>query len=83
MTDNIISNNDNYSQSQQILNYLQTGNALTALDAIRLFNCLQLGARTYDLRQQRYISDLAKGVGTHVPNISRVKGECLYPHGVV
>lgn len=55
MTDNIISNNENYSQSQQILNYLQTGNALTALDAIRLFNCLRLGARIYDLRQQGYV----------------------------
>ena len=44
----------NYSQSEQILKYLQAGNALTPLEALRKFNCLRLGARIYDLRQLGY-----------------------------
>lgn len=42
------------SQSEQILKYLQAGNALTPLEALRKFNCLRLGARIYDLRQLGY-----------------------------
>ena len=38
------------SQSEQILKYLQAGNALTPLEALRKFNCLRLGVRIYDLR---------------------------------
>ncbi|WP_425319065.1 helix-turn-helix domain-containing protein [Snodgrassella alvi] len=37
------SNSENYSQSKQILDYLQSGNALTPLEALRKFNCLRLG----------------------------------------
>jgi len=43
------------SQTNQILNYLQAGNVLTSLEALRKFNCLRLGARIYDLRQQGYV----------------------------
>lgn len=43
------------SQTDQILNYLQAGNVLTSLEALRKFNCLRLGARIYDLRQQGYV----------------------------
>lgn len=43
------------SQTDQILNYLQAGNVLTPLEALRKFNCLRLGARIYDLRQQGYV----------------------------
>jgi hypothetical protein len=39
------------SQSELILRYLQAGNKLTPLDALRLFGCLRLGARIWDLRQ--------------------------------
>ena len=49
------SNSENYSQSKQILDYLQSGNALTPLEALRKFNCLRLGARIYDLRQKGYV----------------------------
>ena len=42
------------SQSEQILEYLQAGNVLTPLEALRKFNCLRLGARIYDLRQLGY-----------------------------
>ncbi|WP_367456383.1 helix-turn-helix domain-containing protein [Snodgrassella alvi] len=38
------------SQSEQILKYLQAGNALTPLEALRKFNYLRLGVRIYDLR---------------------------------
>ncbi|MGE9659258.1 helix-turn-helix domain-containing protein [Snodgrassella alvi] len=48
------SDSENYSQSKQILDYLQAGNALTPLEALRKFNCLRLGARIYDLRQLGY-----------------------------
>ena len=43
------------SQTDQILNYLQAGNVLTPLEALRKFNCLRLGARIYDLRQKGYV----------------------------
>jgi phosphate/sulfate permease len=42
------------SQSKQIIRYLQQGNSLTSLDALRLFGCMRLGARIYDLRAQGY-----------------------------
>lgn len=43
------------SQTDQILNYLQAGNVLTPLEAMRKFNCMRLGARIYDLRQKGYV----------------------------
>ena len=43
------------SQTDEILNYLQAGNVLTPLEAMRKFNCLRLGARIYDLRQKGYV----------------------------
>ena len=46
------SDSENYSQSKQILDYLQAGNALTPLEALRKFHCLRLGARIYDLQQK-------------------------------
>jgi len=42
------------SQSEQILKYLQAGNALTFLEVLRKFNCLRLAARIYYLRQSGY-----------------------------
>jgi len=43
------------SQAQSILNYLQQGNSLTALEALELFKCMRLGARIWDLKQQGYV----------------------------
>jgi hypothetical protein len=40
------------SQSEAILAHLQSGESLTALQALSLFNCLRLGARVLDLRRQ-------------------------------
>jgi hypothetical protein len=42
------------SQEQAILEYLQGGAALTPLDALRLFGCMRLGARIWDLRRKGY-----------------------------
>ena len=40
------------TQSAQILKALKNGERLTHLDAEKRFNCLRLGARIYDLKQQ-------------------------------
>lgn len=42
------------SQNHLILNHLKNGNTLTSLEALSLFNCLRLGARIMDLRNQGY-----------------------------
>ena len=40
------------SQNQAILQHLQAGNALTRLDALRLFQCARQAARINDLRMR-------------------------------
>jgi hypothetical protein len=40
------------SQSEAILEHLKSGESLTALQALSLFNCLRLGARILELRRQ-------------------------------
>ena len=40
------------AQSKQILEYLQKGNSLTPLEALKMFDCMRLGARVYDLKRQ-------------------------------
>jgi len=45
------------SQTQRILAYLQDGNTITPLEALRKFSCLRLGAR---------ISDISKIIGKPV-----------------
>ena len=49
-----INQNETTSQTQsaQILKALKNGERLTHLDAEKRFNCLRLGARIYDLKQQ-------------------------------
>jgi hypothetical protein len=42
------------SQSEAILAHLQSGESLTAIQALSLFNCLRLGARVLDLRRAGY-----------------------------
>lgn len=39
------------SQNKEILKYLQRGNKLTQLQALNMFGCLRLGARSFDLRK--------------------------------
>tara|TARA_Y100000593_G_scaffold5120_1_gene10050 strand:- start:3226 stop:3465 length:240 start_codon:yes stop_codon:yes gene_type:complete len=42
------------SQNQQILRHLQSGKAITQIDAFELFGCFRLASRIHDLRQQGY-----------------------------
>ena len=40
------------SHKKRILNYLKQGNRLTALEALRYFDCLSLAQRIMDLRRE-------------------------------
>lgn len=42
------------SQKKMILNYLQTGKGITAIEALRHFGCFRLAARINDLRRDGY-----------------------------
>ena len=44
-------------QADAILEYLKDGHHLTALDALRLFGCLRLGGRIFELRERGYTID--------------------------
>ena len=39
------------SQTKRITNYLKKGKSLTALSALRLFNCLRLSGRILEIRK--------------------------------
>lgn len=39
------------TQTAKILKYLLNGGKLTALDALKKFNCLRLGARIWNIKQ--------------------------------
>lgn len=41
-------------QREQILEWMQKGNPITPLGALKLFNCLRLGARIKELRDMGY-----------------------------
>jgi hypothetical protein len=40
------------SQAAQILAHLRSGRSITQLEALRIYGCLRLGARIFDLRQE-------------------------------
>ena len=40
------------SQNKQILNYLESGNKLNPLQALKKFGCFRLSARILDLRKE-------------------------------
>lgn len=42
------------SQARQILSYLEQGNTITPIDALKLFGCFRLGARIFDLRERGF-----------------------------
>jgi hypothetical protein len=42
------------TQNQKILEHLDEGKKLTALQALKLFGCMRLSGRIYDLRSQGY-----------------------------
>jgi hypothetical protein len=39
------------SQNEEILNHLQSGRSLSALEALERFGCFRLGGRIYELKQ--------------------------------
>ena len=39
------------SQNAKILEYLNNGNTLTALEALKMFGCMRLASRIIDLRE--------------------------------
>lgn len=61
------------SQNVMILQYLQEGNAITALEALEMFGCLRLPSRIHDLKR-RGINIISKTVklanGKHVSQYS-------------
>jgi len=42
------------TQTQEILNYLQEGNAITPIEALERFGCFRLGARVWDIKKMGY-----------------------------
>lgn len=42
------------SQCRQIAEYLKKGYSITSLDALKLFGCMRLASRIWDLREQGY-----------------------------
>lgn len=46
------------SQQTEILAWLQAGQSLTPLDALRRFGCLRLGARVWDLKRAGHAIDV-------------------------
>jgi len=49
---NNLNEKESLSQCDLILNYLQEGNRITALKALRLFGCFRLSSRIWDLKQR-------------------------------
>lgn len=43
---------DKNTQNQKILKHLQKGKKITPLQALRMFGCLRLSGRIYDLKKQ-------------------------------
>lgn len=56
-------------QGKAILQYLLAGNTITSLEALKLFGCLRLSGRIYDLKKAGYEIDMELidvGNGKHV-----------------
>jgi len=65
------------SQEDMILQHLRSGRTITPLEALRLYNCLRLGARIYDLRRKGYPihEELVDGNGKHYAQYSMGGGK--------
>lgn len=54
------------NQNNQILEHLKSGKPITPLDALKLYGCLRLSARIFDLREKGHvINKIIKEVGEH------------------
>lgn len=51
-----MNNNENKmsteSQNYKIINWLENGNKITALEALKMFGCFRLASRIHDLRER-------------------------------
>ena len=65
-----IKTNRKISQDKLIINYLKSGESLTPLDALKMFNCFRLGARIFDLKKNGH--DIITKITTikEIPTIS-------------
>ena len=64
------------SQTASILHYLERGGSLTPLDALRMYGCLRLGARVWDLKKQGWKIEthmVATEGGAHVASYRMAK----------
>lgn len=54
------------TQTQNILEYMKSGHAITPIEALNKFGCLRLGARIFDIKRLGYdvITEI-KQVGEH------------------
>lgn len=60
------------SQCRQIAEYLKKGYSITSLEALKLFNCMRLASRIWDLREQGY------NVGKKIVALPNNKRVCEY-----
>lgn len=67
------------SQNQKIAAYLQQGNSITQLEALKLFGCFRLASRISDLRKSgmeiisgRIITPTGKRVASYALDMSSV-----------
>ena len=60
------------SQEQKILQHLKSGNPITPMDALKLFDCFRLGARIYNLKKKGY------RINTHTLTTKSGKRVALY-----
>lgn len=65
--------NDNYessaTQCNLIKDWLQQGNKLTSLEALKLFGCMRLASRIHDLRE--------RGLDIHTEKIRTATGKIV------
>lgn len=58
MSNNNLNSESSQSQVKMIVAYLEEGNTITSLEALKLFGCLRLASRICDIRERGY--DIAK-----------------------
>lgn len=54
------------TQNEQIRKYLEAGNTLTPLEALKLFGCFRLATRIFELKKQglNILTDIVEDVAT-------------------
>ena len=76
MTTNVNPNPESTeNQRKKILNYLQSGKGLTALDALQKFGCFRLSARIHELKKSYPIQSQFVQRGKKQVKLYYIKGE--------